>query len=315
MGQEQNSIEKRRLLTKAKDQFIRSIVDEILPALTVYGDQDEGIHHRDIPYHEHEGIQMHLDVYAPDAPGPHPVLVSYHGGGWMFGLRTNLQRCGKYLARQGFVVFNVSYRLAPAHAFPTAMQDALCALRWVYDHAAEYGGDPEQIGVWGDSAGGHLSAMMAVGQHTPFVQPKCQCNKSATVKVNAAAHFYGIFDMARFSRLHFPFIRGIAHAVFGDKQNDPEFMRAMSPEALATAGNIPPTLLLCGTRDPLLGETRNYAKRLRRLGGTVETRIFRNALHGFLYFWWSSEFETALHYAAEHFKKHLSHAADSEDAA
>jgi acetyl esterase len=294
------------VLRETKSRIYRIIVDELLPVVTNLGDiAEEGVHHRDIPYHEHEGVQMHLDVFTPTDKGPHPVIVAYHGGGWMFGIRKNLQRACRYLARQGFVVFNCSYRLAPSHLFPAGVQDALCALRWVQEHGAEYGGDTTRIGVLGDSAGGQLSAMMAVGQHSPVTQPLCSCARQCEVNIEAAVHFYGIYDFTRFQRLRFPFVRGIMREVFGEDRNNLDVLRSVSPEHLARRGHIPPTLLFCGKRDPLFQETREYGRRLAALGADVAVRIYPKAYHGFIYLWWTPEYEDSMRVTADHFKRHL----------
>ncbi len=297
----------RRLLRDVQRGVVHTVIDGVLPALTAWKDDHPSTHHHDIPYHEHEGVAMHLDVYRPDAPGPHPVLVSYHGGGWMYGIRENLQRAGRYFARRGYVVFNCSYRLAPRWQLPAGIQDAVCALRWVADHAAEYDGDPERIGVWGDSAGGHLSAMMAVGQCSPLAEPDCRCNPCNTVDVCAAVHYYGVFDFQRFARLHFPFVRSIMRGVAGERATDRTFLEAISPERLAGNGKVPPTLLLCGTLDPLLGETKRYARRLARVGADIDVEIYTRAVHGFVYLWWTREFEHSLERTVRHFDRYLKH--------
>jgi acetyl esterase len=223
----------------------------------------------------------------------------------MLGRRHNLQRAGQYFARKGFVVFNCSYRLAPKHGFPASIQDAMCALRWVYAHAADYDGDPSWIGVWGDSAGGHLSAMMAVGQHEVNVHPACGCAPAQEVPVSAAVHFYGVFDFVRFANNKFPLVKGIVKAVIGESENVDALLAAVSPERQVRRGHIPPTLLLCGARDPLLGETRRYARRLQELGADVRTKIYPHGVHGFLNLWWTHEGKDSVRMACEHFSKYL----------
>lgn len=296
---------RRSLARRTQSYFLRGMIDGVLPIITNLGGKRAAVHHRKILYHEHAGVKMHLDIYGPETSGPHPVLVSYHGGGWSLGRRENLQRTGEYFARRGFVVFNCSYRLAPRHRLPAAVQDANCALRWVYEHAAEYDGDPARIGVWGDSAGGHLSAMMAVGQHSAFVQPDCDCAAPREVPVAAATHYYGVFDFARFKQLKFPLVDSIMRTVLGPRREEGELLEAISPVHLARTDRIPPTLVLCGTRDPLIGQSKRYARRLQELGGDVTLKTYRDATHGFLNTWWLAESKLAIRLAADHFSKHL----------
>lgn len=106
---------------------------------------------------------INLRIYVPEpVPVSQPVLVFYHGGGWVIGdLETHDPVCRKLAADVGCIVVAVDYRLAPENKFPAAVDDALAAYRWVIDHAAEFGGDVSRIAVAGDSAGGNLAAVVS----------------------------------------------------------------------------------------------------------------------------------------------------------
>ena len=102
-------------------------------------------------------------VYTPEGRGPFPLVVFFHGGGWVLGdLDTHDPLCRALCQGAGCVVVSVAYRRAPEHRFPAAPDDALAATRWVGEHAAEVGGDPARIALAGDSAGGNLSAVTAI---------------------------------------------------------------------------------------------------------------------------------------------------------
>jgi acetyl esterase len=115
-----------------------------------------------ITYASPGGTPLKLDAYLPGSPGPHPGVIVIHGGGFRFGERVSEAYLATALVDAGFAAFSIDYRLAPEFPFPAAVDDVLAAVAWVRAHAADYGVDPEEIGAIGESAGGHLAAMLAV---------------------------------------------------------------------------------------------------------------------------------------------------------
>ena len=110
----------------------------------------------DIAYGPDHDWQM-LDVYRPKgAEPPLPVIVSVHGGGWVYGDKERYQWYCMNLAQRGFVVVNFTYRLAPEFQFPASMEDTCAVFSWTVEHIAEYGGDVEHVFAVGDSAGAHM---------------------------------------------------------------------------------------------------------------------------------------------------------------
>ena len=115
-----------------------------------------------IVYATTEGVSLKLDAYLPTEPGLHPGVIVIHGGGWYTGIRGWDQELGVGLAQAGFVAFGVDYRLAPAFTYPAPVEDVQTAVRWIRAHGSEFGVDPGRLGAIGESAGGHLAALLGV---------------------------------------------------------------------------------------------------------------------------------------------------------
>ena len=109
------------------------------------------------------GLTVPVRVYTPKGEGLFPVVVFYHGGGWVQGsVDTHDSLCRIIAKKSGAIVVSVEYRLAPEHTYPAAANDAYAALRWVANNAASFNGDPKRIAVAGDSAGGNLAAVVSL---------------------------------------------------------------------------------------------------------------------------------------------------------
>lgn len=117
--------------------------------------------HKDLTYTPAQWPQALLaDVYVPAGKGPFPAVLVIHGGGWENGDREQVKSIAERVAERGYVVMNVTYRLAPAYRFPAPVYDLQQAVRWLHVHAADYKVDGRHIGAFGYSAGAHLAAML-----------------------------------------------------------------------------------------------------------------------------------------------------------
>src|SRR5262245_797005 len=106
--------------------------------------------------------EIPVRVYTPTGPAPFPLLVYFHGGGWVLGgIETHDGICRELANGAGCVVVSVDYRLAPEHKFPAAAEDCFAATQWAAAHAGELGADAQRVAVGGDSAGGNLAAVVA----------------------------------------------------------------------------------------------------------------------------------------------------------
>ena len=116
---------------------------------------------RNIVWATIDGEDIALDVFWPDGPGPHPMVVWIHGGGFIGGFKELGEFACRTFATNGYVAITTNYRLAPEHKFPAAVNDCLGAIVWAKKHAEEFNGNPDRIAVAGESAGGNLAAMVA----------------------------------------------------------------------------------------------------------------------------------------------------------
>ena len=113
-----------------------------------------------IVYKTGENYQLKCDVYRPELPGKYPAIIVVHGGGWRSGSKFRYQSYADYMAKRGYVVMAINYRHAPKYEFTDQVSDVKTAVRWLKHRADDYSIDPDRIGIWGYSAGGHLAAMV-----------------------------------------------------------------------------------------------------------------------------------------------------------
>ncbi len=231
-----------------------------------------GVHRRrNVPFTRVGGKTLRLDVTVPTAPVPgggalRPALMQIHGGGWVIGDKREqgLPLLG-HMAAQGWVGFNVNYRLSPGVAFPEHLIDLKRGLAWIREHAAEFGVDPDFICVTGGSAGGHLTALMALTQKDARYQPGFE---SADTSVAAAVPFYGIYDFTPGGvfgadpDIFRKFLEPVVMKAFVD--DEPEKFRDASPVHHLRA-DAPPFLVIHGDHDTLapVEDARTFVERLR----------------------------------------------------
>jgi acetyl esterase len=221
-------------------------------------------------------------VYTPSGEGPFPVLVFYHGGGFVIGdLDSHDKECRALCNGAGCVVVAVHYRLAPEHRYPAAVEDAWAALEWVAANAGEVGGDASRIAVGGDSAGGNLAAVVSLLSRDRggprlalqlLVYPCTDATPDAPFpsrSENAAGPFLLKETMDYF---------------FGHYVDDPSpdwHDPRLSPLYAKSHAELAPALIVTAEFDPLRDEGEAYAEKLRAAGVPVELRRYDGMPHVF----------------------------------
>jgi acetyl esterase/lipase len=233
-----------------------------------------------------------LDIHPPGVKTKSgiPVLIYFHGGGWISADKSNYNGICARLAQNGFLVVNVNYRLAPRHRFPAQLQDVAQAVAWIRRNVAAHGGDHNRIVMVGDSAGAQLASWYASALHKPelFAQAGIDADISE-MRVQGLLLFYGVFDFETVLDTRFPFIKTYARSFLGA---EPERYRAnarLASPIRHIVRDLPPVFLCAGEKDKLFPQTVAYANALKDEGVDCRTLLFSRdhlAHHGFLFFRW-----------------------------
>ena len=242
----------------------------------------------DIAFAGGDDAELLGDLYRPESVDTAPVLVAVHGGGWQIGNRKFYVHWGPYLARHGIAVFAIEYRLTKpgAKAYPDAVRDLRTAVGFIRANAGRHGLDPERIGLIGDSAGAHLSALVALARNEPAFASGAELGRIA---VKAVVGFYGVYDTAA-QWQHDLAVRPrdnitekfLGAALYADRRVYFE----SSPISYATTDrNATRFLLLHGTEDDVVDaktQSQTFALALKQAGFFVRTVVIRGAGHFFV---------------------------------
>ncbi len=236
---------------------------------------------RDVTYCTNDGVDLKMDVYFPWKPaGPSPVILFVHGGGWVAGTKTGTPGMSYFLdlARRGYTTFSIDYRLAPTYTFPAQIIDVKCAVRHIRAHAAEYNIDPNRIGAWGASAGGHLVALLGTSDRSAGWDVGQYLDQSSRVKV--VVDMYGIHDLT--TEYVVGNLRGLDRMVFAASSPTDPVLAQASPVSYITPDD-PPFLILHGDMDPTIPVTQSQIFHDRLVAGGVSAVyvVVHNAGHGF----------------------------------
>lgn len=223
--------------------------------------------------------EIPVRIYTPDGEGPFPLVVFYHGGGFVIcDLDSHDSLCRSLCAKIGAVLVSVDYRLAPEAKFPAAPDDCYAATCWAVEHAAELGADSSRLCLAGDSAGGNLAAVVALmarerngpqASHQLLIYPVTDrsCNSQSYID-NGEGYFLTSATMEWFWDHYL--------------QSDDQAEHPWASPLLAELSDLPSATVITAEYDPLRDEGIAYAEALAAAGVDVEHKNFNGMIHGFV---------------------------------
>ncbi|MDP2894930.1 MAG: alpha/beta hydrolase [bacterium] len=227
------------------------------------------------------GRELRLDIIRLKEPAksPMPVVVWVHGGAWLGGSRKGGP--ATILAGQGYFVASVEYRLSQEAKFPAQVEDCKCAIRHLRAHAKKYNIDPDRIGCWGLSAGGHLVALLGTSGGVKELEGKGGWQDQSS-RVQAVCDWFGPTDFPKMGGSHNDINSPECQLIGGSYTEKADVVRAANPITHVTADD-PPFLIMHGENDNTvpIGQSELLDEALKKAGVEVTFVRVKNAGHGF----------------------------------
>lgn len=267
----------------------------------------------DMPYGQVEEQALLLDLYLPqdDAQFLRPAVIAIHGGGWQGGDKGAMSWLGETLSRRGYVVASVDYRLAPRWTYPAQLDDVQRAVRWLRKHAQAFRVDSQRLGAIGDSAGGHLAALLGT-RETRHDEDTDLSGFSS--KVQCVVDIYGPADVvphryleAMYTPDEIALLREVLLALMGKSYDaDAALWHDASP-LFHVSSDDAPFFIIHGTDDIIvpLDQSVRFAEALRKAGVEVELSVIEGMGHGPQDADMHKQFMGALEQGMAFFDKHL----------
>jgi len=242
---------------------------------------------RDIPYVKNGGERQQLDIITLTTPKPAPLIVWIHGGGWVGGSKSILRVLN--FAREGYAVAAINYRFAQQAVFPAQIEDCKSAIRFLRAHAKEYNIDPQRIGVWGESAGGHLAALLGTTGDDKSLAGKDPENADQSARVQCVVDYFGPTDLLQIPAMAGPDVKydflgpeSLLTRLLGGPMNQKAALAAIANPITHITKNDPPFLVVHGTADPIvpLGQSKILCEALQKAGVPAELITVKGAGHG-----------------------------------
>ena len=226
-----------------------------------------------------ENDDINIRIYTPEGNGPFPIFVYYHGGGWVIGDLEMVDASCRMIANETkHMVVSVDYRLSPEHKFPVPFNDAYTALNWIHEHAVTFNGDASNLVVGGDSAGGNLSAAVALkarDENGPAISAQILIYPVTQLSYDTPSYeqFKEGYGLDKSLMIWF-----VEHYIRNEADRDNPYA---SPLLAEDVSNLPPALVITAENDVLRDEGHAYAKRLKDAGVDVESFLNEGLIHGY----------------------------------
>ncbi|MBV9852730.1 MAG: alpha/beta hydrolase [Armatimonadetes bacterium] len=235
-----------------------------------------------VVYGDVAGRSLRLDILRPDPlpDTPMPVIIHIHGGGWAAGSKEE-SNPNEAFARAGFFTANIEYRLTPEAVFPAQIHDAKRAVRWLRAHAREYHLDPERIGAWGHSAGGHLAALLGVSGDAPELEGVADTG-GVSSRVQAVVALSAPSDL-RYPGEWNPWPASVLAQLFGGPVEQRRELAHLASPVTHVRPGVPPFLIVHGEQDDVVpaAQGERLYRALCEAGGEATLIRLSGAGHGF----------------------------------
>lgn len=246
---------------------------------------------KNIQYVEEKDNSRLLDVAIPEGNCIFPIIIYVHGGGWISGSKSSYTRICKSFAHEGYLTFNINYRLAPKYSYPTQIQDIARAIDWVDKNAEIYGGDKTKIFLAGDSSGAHLiSHYITMLENEEIKKTSNIKNVIPIERIKGVLLFYGVYDIGKLDELNLKIVK-IQNESFLGKNPELYKKRAMlTSPILYINKKFPPAFICTGEVDILYPQSIQLSKALSRYKVSNKLLIlskqeYPDAKHSFLNFY------------------------------
>ena len=236
---------------------------------------------RNIAYVEKNGHERNrLDLYLPEKKtGRLPLVVWIHGGGWTNGSKENPQAF--WLTGRGYAVASINYRLSQHAVFPAQIEDCKAAIRWLKAHAEKYSIDPDHVGVWGASAGGHLVALLGTTAEVKELEGTGG-NLDQSSRVQAVVDWFGPSDFVHFDPQLSQRVNSVIEHLLGGPAAENEAKARRASPITYVSKDSSPMLIMHGDEDKTvpLDQSERLAAALKKAGAEVRLEVIHGNGHG-----------------------------------